>query len=181
MENVTTDYYREVIDTLSFDEIYEKFYTKVYRYVGYRIYNKSDVEDLVSQIFLKIYKNFNSYNSNSGSYSQWIFTIAGNTIKDYHRKNSIRNILSLGALNKEPEDDFSMEENFERLDEYKYLRKIIHNLPKREQNLISLRYGAELSYDEIAGIMKLKPNHVGVLLHRSLKKIKSNMEEYYDK
>ncbi len=52
----------------------------------------------------------------------------------------------------------------------------LHHLDEQEQEVIALRYGAELSNQEIAEVMGLSPNHVGVLLHRTLKKLRQAMQ-----
>ncbi|SHH44719.1 RNA polymerase sigma-70 factor, ECF subfamily [Anaerosphaera aminiphila DSM 21120] len=166
--------------TLDFISVYDEYYTKVYRYVSYRIDNKSDIEDLTSQVFLKIYSKINNYNFKKGTLPQWIFTIAGNTIRDYYRKNSIRKFLSFDSLGSEIEDSFSIEENAQQTEEYNHLKKIVKGLSKKERTLISLKYGADLSYDDIAKIMNITSNNVGVMLHRTLNKIKENMEGYYE-
>lgn len=171
----------KIAENINFDEIYEEYYRRIYRYVGYRINNYSDIEDLTSQIFLKIYNKISSYNPNSGPLSPWIFTIAGNTIKDYHRRNILRKFLSLDSLERDIKDDFSIEENSERKEEYKILGEFVKGLPERERILISLKYGGELSHNEIAKILKITPNNVGVLLHRSLKGLRKSMEGYYEK
>lgn len=61
------------------------------------------------------------------------------------------------------------------------LRKSIGKLPDREKTIIALKYGAELSNGEIAEIMGISTTNTGVILYRCLKKIKSDMEEYYEK
>ena len=167
-------------EMLQFDDIYDEYYNKIYKYTNYRVNNHSDVEDLVSQIFLKIHEKLHTFKPDIGNLSTWIFTIASNTIKDYYKRNQIRQFLSLDSLKSEPKYDYSMEDSLEKEEEYLLLRKTIKSLPKRGQQLIALKYGAELTYDEIAKIMKITPNYVGVLLHRYLNDIRESMEGYYE-
>lgn len=182
MINEISDKYLEIniLEELDFDEIYEEYYKKIYRYVSYRVNNTSDIEDIVSKIFLKIYSKIDSYNKETGNISPWIFTIAGNTVKDYYRKNSIRKFFSLDSLEKEPEYDFSIEENTEKQEEFLKLREAVKKLSKKDRDLVSLKYGAELSYKEIAEIMDITETYVGVRLHRCLKELKKSMEGYYE-
>lgn len=163
--------------TLTFEEIYEEYYSRIYRYVSIRVGNPSDREDITSKIFIKVYENYESYRPSKGSMTTWIFTIAANTLKDYYRKKKIRNFFS---LDREVEDDRDMEGDVILREDLKHLRKKVDKLPERERQLISLKYGGELSHDEIGEILGITSNYVGVLHHRILEKLREEMEGYHD-
>ena len=59
------------------------------------------------------------------------------------------------------------------------MRKILLELPEREQDLIALKYGAELTNREIANITNLSESNVGNILHRTVKNIRSRLEEHH--
>ena len=58
-----------------------------------RVQNTCDVEDLVSQIFLKVYKSLDGFDSSRASVSTWIYTITRNTVIDFFRTQN--NLLQL--------------------------------------------------------------------------------------
>ena len=53
-----------------------------------------DAENLLQEVFIKVYKNINEYNS-SLQFSSWIYRIAHNLTIDYHRKNKDKVIISI--------------------------------------------------------------------------------------
>lgn len=70
---------------VSAEEIYREFYPKVCAYVRSKIQDPHRVEDLVSDIFLKVVKNLDSYDPAKASMSTWIYTITRNTVTDFFR------------------------------------------------------------------------------------------------
>ena len=66
--------------------IYREFYGKIYGYVYSKISNASDVQDLVSSVFLKMLQNLDRFSPERASLSTWIYTIARHTVVDYRRQ-----------------------------------------------------------------------------------------------
>ena len=53
-----------------------------------------------------------------------------------------------------------------------FLLRIVAALPARQQEVIQLKFQNDLSYQQIAEIMKTTANNVGVLLHTALKTLR---------
>ena len=71
------------------EALYTEYHDKVSHYVFCRLQNKSDAEDIVSEIFLKVYEHFDTFDASLASVSTWIYTITRNTVTDYFRSNRI--------------------------------------------------------------------------------------------
>jgi len=67
--------------TLFFNKYKQLLYTKVYSYLK----NNADIDDLIQNIFLRIYKNLHTY-SHKGNFEGFISVIAKNMSIDYLRK-----------------------------------------------------------------------------------------------
>jgi DNA-directed RNA polymerase specialized sigma24 family protein len=60
-------------DQEAFAKVYDALIDPIYRYVYYRA-NKIDVEDLVENVFLKVWENLKKYRSmKNKSFSSWVF------------------------------------------------------------------------------------------------------------
>ena len=70
---------------MSFEDLYNQYYSLILNYINKKIQNYSDAEDLAMDTFLSIYKNFDSYDSRKANYNTWIFVIVNNKIKNYYR------------------------------------------------------------------------------------------------
>lgn len=171
---------KEEMERDTFATIYDTYYSRIYGYVHYRIAHRQDTEDLTAKIFIKVLEKYPHYNPHKGSFDAWIFTIAKNTLRDHFRKQALRKFFSLDEKNA-PLWEHSPEEDVEDAEEKRFLRQCICALPKTERQLIALRYGAELSYEDIGNILHLSTSHVGVKLHRIIKDLRKKMEEEYEK
>ena len=68
------------------ETLYAEYAEKVNRYVSGKVMNRHDAEDIVSDIFLKVYRAFDTFDGERSSVSTWIYTIARNTVTDYYRR-----------------------------------------------------------------------------------------------
>ena len=73
--------------TITFSGVYRAYKDKIYSYVYYRVDLNADVaEDIVSDIFVKVYEKFDTYDQHH-AVSTWLYTIARNTLIDHYRRN----------------------------------------------------------------------------------------------
>ncbi|MEL7565919.1 MAG: sigma-70 family RNA polymerase sigma factor [Dehalobacterium sp.] len=164
------------IDASAFKEIYEAYYKRVYNYISYRINNHQDTGDLVSQVFERVIQKYGTYNP-AGSLEAWLIGIARNTITDYLRsqkKNfniSLDYVINLISGSNQPEEVIVTNENNVRL------VKALAKLRDKERNIVALKYAAELKNTDIAKVMDMSESNVGVILFRSLKKLRKELEK----
>ena len=74
-------------DNEDFRYIYEKYKEKLNSYVYYKIKNKSEAEDLVQEIFTKVYKNIGLYDETQSTFYNFLLSNANQIIAEYSRKN----------------------------------------------------------------------------------------------
>lgn len=176
----TTDMPTVMDDTVTFEAVYDRYFEPVFRFVYYRTGNREVAKDLTADIFFKVYKKFSAYDSKKGSFEVWLYTIAGNRVKDYYRKKNRFQWVPITAAKDVAEEDPAAEEIMEGKEEIAYLRRAIKKLKPRDQLLISYKFGAELSNKTIAELMDTNANHVGVMIHRLLNQLRKEMEAYYE-
>lgn len=174
----TTDMPTVIDDAITFEAVYDRYFEPVFRFVYYRTGNREVAKDLAADIFLKVYKKFSAYDANKGSFEVWLYTIAGNQVKDYYRKKNRFQWVPLIAAKDVVEEDPGAEELMENKEEIAFLRQAVKKLKPRDQLLISYKFGAELSYQTIAALMDTNANHVGVMIHRLLNQLRKEMEAY---
>jgi RNA polymerase sigma-70 factor (ECF subfamily) len=77
----------KVATTMNFSRVYTTHKDKMYSYVFYRVGSDKDLaEDVVSDVFLKAYKAYDSYDDRFAM-STWLYSIARNTLIDHYRKD----------------------------------------------------------------------------------------------
>ncbi len=167
-------------DFITIQELYKSYHKRIYNYVGQRVSNLQDTEDLVSDIFLRILRRLQKFkNCYRLSAQAWVFTIAHNMIIDYYRK-SARNLQELeleGVINLLP-INFNLEILHIERERNRRLHVIINQLPKRRREAIILKYFGGLRNLEIARVMKVDERAVASYINRGLNDLH---EAYYQK
>lgn len=123
--------------------LYNRFHKLLYNYIAVRVKNRQDVEDLLQEVFVRIFLNLKKLEK-SEQLNSWIFSITRNAIIDYYRKNSGSRNRSM-LIDDLVSDSLSPEEETDAtkgLDQC--LRGFIHQLPED--------YRAILFDSEINGI-----------------------------
>ncbi|WP_233275744.1 sigma-70 family RNA polymerase sigma factor [Salibacterium aidingense] len=160
---------------LEFDQIFETYYKRVYKYICYRINDQYMAEDLCSQVFEKVIVKYNTYSPEKSPFEVWLIAIARNIVTDYHRSMkkgfhfSMDSLLDMVSFNSSPEEEIvSKEKN-------KDLFQALSHLREKERNIIALKFGADLKNSEIAELVGISSSNVGVVIYRSLKKLRERL------
>ena len=153
----------------AFDLLYERYFDKLYGFVLRRVGHAQIAEDLLGDIFMKAFAHRKTFVWKT-SFSAWIYRIAINRITDHYRTKK-----SLEELDPEREDHQpAIASNAASSLDHdllgKQLETVLEQLPKRERLVLTMKFYNELSHEEIADILHLQTNHVGVLVHRAIKK-----------
>ena len=81
--------YYEKSDRGALDTLFARHYPAVYRTILNLVHNSFDANDLTQATFLKVIETGRSYKP-SGSFRNWILTIAINEVRQFHRKLTAR-------------------------------------------------------------------------------------------
>jgi RNA polymerase sigma-70 factor (ECF subfamily) len=161
----------------AFAELYEQHFPKVFRYISYRVNDIQLAEDLTSEVFVKALKGFSSYRSDRASFSTWIMSIARHTLIDHYRVDAKRQVVPLEKA-AEASSEGVAEEEAVRKEELYRLQLCLAGLPQQEQEIISLKFGAELTNRQIAGMLNISESNVGTILYRAVRKLRDCFREW---
>ena len=161
----------------TFAELYEEYMPKVFRYIQYKVNAVQVTEDLTSTVFEKALTNFSKFSSDKASFSTWIFSIARNTVIDHYRVRGRRQNVSLEETADISSGDLSPEEELVRKGELKKLQVCLSGLTQEEQEIIRLKFGAELNNRQIAKTLGLSESNVGTKLYRAVRKLRDGFQE----
>jgi len=168
---------RSITQPVDWDEIYTSELPRVYNFFIYKLEEREFAQDLTATTFERAWKLRSRYRAVLASPSTWIFGIARNVLKEYLRE-SRRYKQNLGSISNDANSLFhdDIEQGIQQQQDVEHLRKIILELPEREQDLIALKYGAGFTNRKIAKITKLSESNVGSILHRTVKRLHKKWE-----
>lgn len=144
----------------------EPLIQRVYAYVAYRLPDRSEVEDVVSEVFERALRYRGSFDSRRGEPIQWVLGIARRCVDDARAART--SDLPIDELDRPSAQDIHGDV-IRRLT----LAAAIEDLDERDRDLISLRYGADLTARQIGELLDLRTNAVEVALHRALARLRA--------
>jgi RNA polymerase sigma-70 factor (ECF subfamily) len=161
----------------TFAELYEQYLPKVFRYIQYRVNSMQLTEDLTSTTFEKALVNISRYSSDKAKFSTWIFSIARNVVIDHYRVSQRKQTAPLEEAGEVSSKDLSPEEELFQGEELERLQVYLAQLQQDEQEIIRLKFGAELNNRQIAKMTGLSESNVGTRLYRAVRKLRDSFQE----
>ena len=165
-----------------FSCLIERYENKLLRYIG-RITNLSpdDQEDVLQDIFIKVYKNLNDFDVDL-KFSSWIYRIAHNEIISNFRKRKRRPEYTPGEENEILLKNIISEINLEKDLDTAYLKeniyKILDKIDEKYKEVLVLKYFESKDYKEISDVLKKPMGTIATLLNRAkqefMKELKKN-------
>ncbi len=160
----------------AFKELLNKYTKPLYNFIVHFV-NKNDTPDVVSETFIKVWKNISRFDAEKASFKTWIFTIAKNTATDFLRKKKSLLFSDIQTSNDEeintfaeniPDESVLPDEALQKLQDKKVLDEILKVLPPDYQEVLILHYQEELTFDEIGKILGKPLNTVKSQHRRAL-------------
>jgi RNA polymerase sigma-70 factor (ECF subfamily) len=165
---------------IDWDSVYKSEFPRIYNFFLYKVGDREFAQDLTATTFERAWKLRSRYQTRIASLSTWLFGIARNVLKEHLRNSKITGQRSEPIFRSEVlPSSVDIEKGIQQQQEKEHLRKILLDLPEREQDLIALKYGAGLTNREIAKIANISESNVGSILHRTVKKIRTRLEEHH--
>jgi len=165
-------------DENSFRALVLKYIKPIYGFSFRFTGNKNDSEDIVQNVFIKVWKNLKKYNKEQ-NFKTWIFTIARNTIFDYLRKKKeivftdLENEIGENEIINNLENaEISLEELASDKERIEKIKNCIKKLSKENQEILILRYENDFSFAEISEILEKPENTIKSIHRRAVLKIK---------
>ncbi len=139
--------------------------------------SQDDIDDLLQEIFIKIYQKLNEYDLKL-KFSSWAYRIAHNHIIDYFRKINARpktNRMEDYEWDKIVFAGFEIEKELIDKDCMQKIKQSVQNLPIKYREILILRFLEEKSYEEIMHILKKPKGSIATLVARGRKKLKQDL------
>ncbi len=163
-------------DAEAFGRLYEAYFGKIFRYVAIKIGSRTEAEDLTQQVFMNALESINSYKVREVPFSAWLYRIAHNQVVDCLRKRSRRPTVELDETMPLAADDDQVADTELKL-ETKELIEATKKLTKSQQEVVALRFGAEMPIAEVARLLGKTEGAVKAMQHSAVAALRRIMCE----
>ena len=167
---------RATAEPAAFAAIYDQYFPRIYNYVRYRVRDAATADDITAGIFEAVLVKLHSYRPERAPFAVWLFAVARNAVNDHLRAVKRRRLLWLDDL-AEPADGTPPPEQLAMQDETRSeLLAALARLDERERDLLALKFAAGMTNRHIAELTGLGESHVGVIVYRSIRRLRREME-----
>ena len=152
--------------------------TALLRYAGRIVNNATSAQDVVQNVFVKLFKLWKEGMRPSANLKGWLYRVTHNEAVDYIRRESRRRDLHVRHTEQQaidcPDGLRCAEANQERK---QLVLQFLGRLHPREQQVLLLRLEEGLSYREISGVTGRSEGNVGNILHHAVRKLSQELKK----
>jgi len=154
-----------------FNLLVREYQQRIYWHVRKMVIDHDDADDLVQEIFIKIWKNLDKFREESKLYT-WIYTIASNECLNFLKKKRNRYFLPIVDVSAELNQKLEQSAYISGDEVQNKLQKALLTLPDKQRMVFNMKYYDEMKYDEIAEITNTSIGSLKSSYHHAVKKIK---------
>lgn len=157
-----------------FSALVKELKEKVYWQIRRMVLSHEDADDLLQDVFVKVYQNIENFNRDS-NLSTWVYRIAFNHTLNFLKVQKRKSILKFSNLEDSMLENLKADNLFDSSEiEYKF-QKALLVLPKKQRAVFNLRYYDELPFSDIARIMDVSESSLKSSYHFATKKIHESL------
>jgi len=158
----------------AFNLLLNKYQQKIYWHIRRLVIDHDDTDDLVQDVFIKVWKNLENFRSDSQLYT-WIYRIATNESITFLNKQKQRNNTPLDEVSGELEQALVAASYFDGDKIQMKLQKALLTLPEKQKLIFNMKYFDDLKYEEISEITGTSVGALKASFHIAVKKIETFM------
>jgi RNA polymerase sigma-70 factor (ECF subfamily) len=161
-------------DPVAFGELYAKYAGLILRYLYVRVRDQEGAQDLTQEVFVRVIKGIGGFEyRGEKSFLGWLYTIANNVlIGQARRKRAVSTPLDENIELVDPRGQDEVLSIYDRV----ALQQAISQLTQDQQQVLTLKFFADMTNGEIATAIGRSEGAVKALQHRALQSLQQIME-----
>ncbi len=153
-----------------FERLYAEHAERLFAFLAYRTGDRNLAEDLLADVFERALRKRRTFDPRRGSEITWLYAIALNRLRDEHRRAEVER-RAFATLETEPEPEADRPED--RLAQRDELTRALGTLSEPEREVLSLRFGADLTVPQIAKVTGEPLTTIEGRLYRGLRRMRA--------
>ena len=164
----------------AFGKLIQKYQQRVYLLVRKMVIDHDDADDVVQEVFIKVWKNLDRFEGGSQLFT-WIYRIATNEcLRFLERKKKKRFWISISDAGHELAAKIDSAPHISGDEVQKKLQKALLRLPDKQRLVFNLKYFEELKYEDMAEITGTSVGALKASYHHAVKKIEEDIKMQID-
>jgi RNA polymerase sigma factor (sigma-70 family) len=148
----------------------KKYQQKIYWHIRRMVIDHDDADDVVQDVFIKVWKNLASFRNDSALYT-WLYRIATNEAITFLNRKKNRSAIPLDGLSGNLLDHLSDTPGFTSARIQSKLQQAIETLPDKQRLVFNMKYFDDLRYEEMSEILGTSVGALKASFHLAVKKI----------
>jgi len=153
-----------------FNLLVRKYQERIYWHVRKMVIVHEDADDLVQEIFIKVWKNLPAFRGDSQLFT-WIYRIATNECLNFLKKKKRRYFLPLHDVTRELSQKLDHSGYISGDEIQMKLQKALLKLPDKQRLVFNMKYFEEMKYEDISEITDTSVGSLKASYHHAAKKI----------
>ena len=154
----------------AFNLLLKKYQQKIYWHIRQMVIDHDDADDLVQEVFIKVWKSLSSFRQDSQLYT-WLYRIASNESITFLNRKKHKNNISLDEVSPDLAATLVEGSYFNGDQTQLKLQQAILGLPEKQRLVFNMKYFDDLKYDEISEILGTSVGALKASYHLAVKKI----------
>ncbi len=170
------DLYRAGGRERAFKEIVDSYSERLYWHVRRFVCSHEDTDDLLQDIFMKIWSALPSFRGESRLYT-WLYRIATNETLNFLNRQKVRSALRFESLSANMEEKVDEDPWFGGDRMQRELVKAVNKLPEKQRLVFMMRWFEDLSYEDISEILGTSVGALKASYHFATEKLKAELRK----
>lgn len=160
----------------AFGVLLEKYQQRIYWHIRKIIIDHDDTDDVVQEVFIKVFKNLDGFREASQLYT-WIYRIATNEALTFLKKRQRKKAWSIDEVNHDLENKLTSGSYIDGDEIQVKLQKAILTLPEKQKLVFNMKYFDDMKYEDISEIIGTSVGGLKANYHLAVKKIEEYLSE----
>lgn len=159
-------------------QAFDRYYPAIFRYFRLRGADADAANDLAASVFERALTHLHQYDPRKAQIQTWLFAIARNLAINHWKseKETLPLDDDLPDL-----DNIPLEDILIFTQDKEQILLALQSLDTRAREIIALKFGGPLTNRQIAELTTLSEQNVGIILYRSLLKLRTLLEARHDR
>lgn len=161
----------------AFTAIMRKYQEKLYWHIRRMVINHEDADDILQNVFIKVWKNLENFQENAQLYT-WLYRIATNECLTFLARQKKRRSLPLSDEDLGLTEKLKADVNYDAQKLEWQLQEAILQLPEKQRLVFNLRYYDEMPYEEMSKLLETSEGALKASYHHAAKKIAATIKAW---